>query len=132
MLLLCPEMEYRRLGGESNREIVSFRSCVRCEAACAGEAMMFLSLGFPTANSGPWAVGVGVPFVCVKANVRQMWFYELTKHLWCLLHGSGDSWWILASFCYIFVGFGESLVLLFTGAVGRGKRCSPVPSEVGG
>ena len=40
---------------------------------------------------------------------------------------SGDSWWILVSFCSIFVGFGESLVLLFTGAVGRGKRCSPVP-----
>ena len=27
----------------------------------------------------------------------------------------------------IFDGFGASLVLLFTGAVGRGKRCSPVP-----
>ena len=60
------------VGGESNQEIVSFCSCVRCEAACADEAMMFLSLGFPTTNSGPWAVGVGVPFVCVKANVRQM------------------------------------------------------------
>ena len=27
----------------------------------------------------------------------------------------------------VFDGFGESLVLLFPGAVGRGKRCSPVP-----
>ena len=27
----------------------------------------------------------------------------------------------------MFDGFGASLVLLFTGAVGRGQRCSPVP-----
>ena len=27
----------------------------------------------------------------------------------------------------VFDGFDESLVLLFPGAVGRGKRCSPVP-----
>ena len=32
---------YRRLGGKVNREIVSFRSCVRAsEAACAREAML--------------------------------------------------------------------------------------------
>ena len=48
---------YWRLGVraecEPNREIVSFRSCVRCEAVCARETMRFLlSLGFATVNSG--------------------------------------------------------------------------------
>ena len=50
---------HRRLGGESNREIVSFRSCVR--ASGRGEAklrervrqMCFLSLFFFFAISGP-------------------------------------------------------------------------------
>ena len=32
-----------------------FVSCVRCEAVCARETMMFLSLGLATVNSAPWA-----------------------------------------------------------------------------
>ena len=55
------------VGGETNREIVSFRSCVRCEAVCERETMMFPSLGFATANSAP-ARGRG------RARGRALWF----------------------------------------------------------
>ena len=37
----------------SNREIVSFRSCVRCEAVHVRETLLFPSLGFAIANSAP-------------------------------------------------------------------------------
>jgi hypothetical protein len=44
---------YRTLGSLHNQRIVSFRSCVRCEAVCVRETMLFLSLGFAIVNSGP-------------------------------------------------------------------------------
>ena len=50
----CLLLSYRRLWGESNREIVSIRSCVRAsEAACAREAMCSLSLGRRTSRRAP-------------------------------------------------------------------------------
>ena len=36
-----------------------FVSCVRCEAVCARETMMFLSLGLATVNSAPRGSGSG-------------------------------------------------------------------------
>ena len=62
----------------SNREIVSFRSCVRCEAVCAREAMLFLSLGFPTANSPPGRGGAHPRFAVLSLE----WFCEFVCYLW--------------------------------------------------
>ena len=54
-------------------------------------------------------------------------FCEFLEHLWCFL----DAFWRFlvgpGRLLLVFDGFGESLVLLFTGAVGPGKSCSPVP-----
>ena len=63
----------------------------------------------------------------VLAKSMKKFFCEFLEHLWCFL----DAFWRFlvdpGRLLLVFDGFDESLVLLFPGAVGRGKRCSPVP-----
>ena len=107
------ENVHRRLGGEPNREIVSFRSCVRCEAVCERETMMFLSLGFETVNSPPrlvlglafsiWLVSSNLEFV--NSLVRnEKWICEVVEPLWCLLC---EFWSLLVSSGEVLMDFHE-------------------------
>ena len=45
MISYCIILYYRRLGGESNREIGFGSVAVRCEAVCARERMLLPGLG---------------------------------------------------------------------------------------
>ena len=75
---------YRRLGGESNREIVSFRSSVRCEAVCARETMLFSTLGRGSSESAPPVRARACPpplAWAMSSKLDEKWFCELVGHL---------------------------------------------------
>ena len=63
-----------------------FVSCVRCEAVCTRETMLFLSLGLATVNSAP-ALGLGLGRALGRGRAFPWRFLGFVRyfHYFCLI-----------------------------------------------